>query len=465
MNEHRVRRPGAVHRTQAAPASLLAIATSALLIGCSGQVTFDVNTEADLRDANPGDGVCEVAGAPGVCSLRAAAEEVDAGDFDTYYIVNVPFGTYTLTQLPGLPSPQEGLTMTDANVRFEGAGSFGTFLDGGHETRLFTLENGSLHVAGLTLRDGHAAAIAGGQGGAIYAADASVLVERVRILNSEAELVGGAIAARGSSAAHRLGVTNTVLDGNIAAVGAAGGGGGVFSDIPTELVNVQVEGNMGGHGGGVWLAGTGSHSISRSAFVVNEAHSGGAISLVGGGSLSIDTTTISNNVSCWRAAAIRVGDGDAEIRSSTIVENSIGAAADDSVFCDPLAGETAGIMSTGDPIALLNTVVADNVSRTTPADCDATINSGGWNFIGTDAGCTVVAAASDQVGSEGQELDPGLAGLSDFPGPTSTHQPLLSSPLLDAGGLCGALDQHEDPRPTDGDGDGVATCDIGAIEY
>ncbi len=62
--------------------------------------------------------------------------------------------------------------------------------------------------------------------------------------------------------------------------------------------------------------------------------------------------------------------------------------------------------------------------------------------------------------------DPGIAPLSDNGGPTFTHALLPGSPAVDTAidGRCPATDQRGFGRPVDGDGDGVATCDVGAFE-
>ena len=63
--------------------------------------------------------------------------------------------------------------------------------------------------------------------------------------------------------------------------------------------------------------------------------------------------------------------------------------------------------------------------------------------------------------------NPGLGEFSYY-GERSPYFPLvafslaLDSTLADAG--CGYDDQRNFPRPLDGDGDGVAVCDIGAVE-
>ncbi len=58
-----------------------------------------------------------------------------------------------------------------------------------------------------------------------------------------------------------------------------------------------------------------------------------------------------------------------------------------------------------------------------------------------------------------------LSELGDYGGPTPVHMPLEGSPIIDMGGYqCSRFDQRGFGRPADGDGDGVAYCDCGAVE-
>jgi hypothetical protein len=62
---------------------------------------------------------------------------------------------------------------------------------------------------------------------------------------------------------------------------------------------------------------------------------------------------------------------------------------------------------------------------------------------------------------------PMLGPLANNGGPTWTHALLPGSPAIDAGSgvHCQAFDQRGYDRPVDGNGDGVAGCDIGAFEF
>jgi hypothetical protein len=96
-----------------------------------------------------------------------------------------------------------------------------------------------------------------------------------------------------------------------------------------------------------------------------------------------------------------------------------------------------------------------------------TFVSGGHNLIGVvDGFATGFGAASDQLGTSSDPLDPLLGPLANNGGPTQTHALLAGSPAIDKGDNTGApaTDQRGVARPRDGDGNGSLLVDIGAFE-
>jgi predicted outer membrane repeat protein len=205
-----------------------------------------------------------------------------------------------------------------------------------------------------------------------------------------------------------------------------------------DLVEVTITGGSTttGTGGGVLAAGT-SLRIEASTLVGNVAYDGGGLGLAAG-DVTVERSTLSGNTARHRGAAIGgYGAGSTTVRSSTLAAN---------------IGDTAIASS----LSLGATIVDHGYGDA----CDSVVTTAGGNRV-SDGTCFIVSAAQDLAG-----VDALLGILADNGGPTPTHLPYATSPVLDGvavgtAGLCDGtipVDQRGVARPA---GSG---CDIGAVE-
>jgi CSLREA domain-containing protein len=186
----------------------------------------------------------------------------------------------------------------------------------------------------------------------------------------------------------------------------------------------------------------------------------------GSGGLSVNfgaflvwNTTITGNTG-FQGAGVYVSDY--ALRNSLIVNSTITG--------NVAIAEGGGIFSLV-WLRLRGTILAGNSAADGP-DCntfyDLTVLSEGDNLIGNNSVCNFLSTATDQVGTGGAPLDPLLGPLADNGGRTLTRAPLPGSPVRDAMSFvnCAQInsDQRGVARPQDADADGLALCDIGAVE-
>jgi large repetitive protein len=298
---------------------------------------------------------------------------------------------------------------------------------------------------GLTV-DGTAFRRNGGgpmQGGGLYAAASSGAISLANVEVSEnAAAIGGGIYAIASSGSVTL--TRARLVGNGAgvvggaAVLAASTGVSVTdSTIADNVAGVQAAGLYLSAGAGTVMQGT---TVSGNRLLAPTGVGGGAFFLSGGPS-TITSSTFSGNLAELQGGGAYFGVGTFTVRNAT--------------FADNVAPTGSAIQN-----ATAVTLVSSIVSGAAPSHCAGNpIVSEGSNI--DSAGTCGLAGAGDQV------ADPQLGPLADNGGPTLTHQPAPTSPALDAGEAsgCPATDQRGQARPADGNGDGTAVCDVGAVEF
>lgn len=217
-------------------------------------------------------------------------------------------------------------------------------------------------------------------------------------------------------------------------------GGGVLNSggVMMSLLDVAVTGNSSsGYGGGVFFQR--QTTIRRSSITGNAALGGGAITAAAHAWIE-DSTIADNRATGSSIGALYFLTGVVSLKNLTVTGNDL-----------------AGISRSGGIITVRNSIVANQTSGA--IDCFGGVTSGGGN-LDSDDSC-FNSGWTDQV-----NVDPLLSPLADNGGTTLTMLPGPGSPAIDAGvnASCTATDQIGTARPTDGDDDGTATCDVGALE-
>jgi CSLREA domain-containing protein len=226
--------------------------------------------------------------------------------------------------------------------------------------------------------------------------------------------------------------------------GKAHAGGAIFSH-PQSALTVEDSSflnNQANSGGAIFTEGV--LVIQRTTFHANNAsiHDGGAIFVGSSGRTTVTNSTLSDNRAQGNGGGLvmsATGSPSATVLNSTIVNNS--------------AAVGGGVSNNwSGSLVLRNTIVAYNTAQ----NCSGTITNRGNNLQSPGTTCAEFTTA-----------DPLLQpALQNNGGPTLTRAPQAGSPAIDAisSGRCPATDQRGYARPVDGNGDGVAVCDIGAVE-
>jgi hypothetical protein len=179
----------------------------------------------------------------------------------------------------------------------------------------------------------------------------------------------------------------------------------------------------------------------------NSARSGSGISNYIG-SVTVNDSTLAAN-SGGSGGGIYTSSGTVTVSSSTLAANSA-------------ASSAGGIYIMGGTLRLQNTLVAGNSATNTDPDINGAVDSAsGYDLVGDGTGLSGISDGvnHNRVGTSASPIDPRLAPLGYYGGPTQTQGLLPDSPALGAGdpSLTGT-DQRGQPRVVAG------SSDIGAFQ-
>ncbi len=440
--------------------------------GAAGTV-INVDT---TDDENNDDGDCSLREATESANTDTSVDDCEAGTGpDT---VMIPGGTYTFA-----PEGDGDIAVTD-DATFVGAGAATTIIDADGIDRVFSVfaddEDLVVEFDGLTITGGDV----DGEGGGIAADSTTLTVRNSVVTGNEASDDGGGIDSDDSDSS--LTLVNSTVSNNI-----AGDEGGGFrqdnSDTQVTVTDSTITGNDARLGGGihidngsvVTITGTTiSDNTSTNRRVQAESFQGfrgreqpGECFAGGGGynqdssgdgdgsSTSITNSTISGNTTDCEGGGLYLAT-DATLTNVTITDN--GAPVGGNVFFASEDNRDVQFFRGGSvsgELVLANTIVA---APRTGEDCAtpaaAPVSAGG--NIDTDGTCNL-DDASDQTVDDAM-----LGALAANGGSTQTHLPAAGSPAIDLAldANCTGDDQRDVTRPQDGDIDGTATCDVGAVE-
>ena len=377
----------------------------------------EVNADADcsLREA------IEAANTDAAVDACAAGSGAD--------VIVIPAGTYTTGAT---------LSITDADgLTLAGASAASTIISGNDDHRIIDVVAGDLTIQSLSLVDGEAGPNFADTGGAIRTGTTELTIMSSVLADNHASFGGAVQTGTGN-----LNVFDSTFLRNVAQWDASNGNGGAINLTDGEL-NVRrstFTDNTAVNAGGAILTGSAPAEIERSTFNDNEGKFGGAV--YAGDAILIANSTFDGNTTTWDQSGIGATIEGALFTTAvalvnvTVVDSTVGAGID-------LPREAT----------LANSIVAGNAD----GDCEVPLTSLGGN-VTSDESCGT--GPDEPVG------DPELGPLANNGGTTLTRLPTAGSIAIDGGiaAGCQEIDQRGLARPADGDDDGTAVCDSGAVE-
>lgn len=335
---------------------------------------------------------------------------VNAGDLSLREALQIvsPGGkiTFAPTLAGGVITLTQGQLLVDRPVTIQGLGAEQITISGNNSSRVFLIDGNDgdnridVTFDGLTIANGYSSA-----GGGIF--------------NQE-----------------NLTLINSILRQNVASLSS---GGGIVSNGPVTITYCTISNNSAKFdGGGITLGPSSTSILMGNTITENFANNGGGVG--NNGNLTMINNTISGNSSRYESGGFR----NFAFGNATLINNTISNNTND------------GITSFG-TLRLSNNIVAYS-SNGLDVDNRGVLSTAGVNLVedGSITGVNVINA------------DPLLGLLADNGGPTLTQTLLAGSPAIDAGDNLEVgevlTDQRGFARIVDGNSDGIAVVDLGAVE-
>jgi hypothetical protein len=227
-------------------------------------------------------------------------------------------------------------------------------------------------------------------------------------------------------------------------------GGGMYNNTNSNpsLTNVTFSGNSAGSDGGGIHNYTSSPILMNVTFVNNTASNGAGINNMNTASPVLTNVTFSGNAASWR------GGGMMNLSNSSPILINVTFSGNTAINA---GGGMYNTSDTSNPV-IKNSIFWGNGTEIVTLDGMAQIS---------DSLIQGGPPANSITNMNILSSDPFLGPLASNGGFTQTMALAVGSPAIDSGNntTCATVDQRGYTRPSDGNSDGVATCDMGAYEY
>jgi CSLREA domain-containing protein len=408
------------------------------------------------------DGACD-----SDCSLREAVDA--ANQVPGENIIKLQ----PLTYVYSIPAPrgEEGETFEEDDISIGDIEVRNSLIISGH--------NGGATVINADFKDRHFSVASG----------VKLTLNNIKLTGGRCSTYGGSIINRGT-----LNLKNILFERNFSSAPFNGGGGGAIANYnELHIQRSTFKGNLSSFGdsgsatggaifnqGSAYIRDTafrdnrattddvvstggaifnsGQMEIVRSIFIGNSAQ-GGGMALYNRGIMSVSNSTFSDNSGediYYFGAVQNTASGTLTLIHATIVNSIYGS----------------GLLNYG-TANIRNSIILNNKVEWDPNDFSYQVSRNCTNYapssqfktrgllLGTgNSQCTGEIYVDDQI-----TFTEVLAPLAANGYALESHALLPDSLALDAAiGACSAHDQRWQPRPVDGNSDGVALCDLGAFE-